>query len=131
MILITGGAYQGKTAFAKEILLGKYGEASEWAIADGADADEKDMKTARLITNVHLWIARLLKEGKDPYAEAEKLIGENPEVILVVNELGCGVVPVDAFDRSWREATGRICCLFAKESRAVYRVTCGIGTKIR
>ena len=131
MVLITGGAYQGKTDFAKEILKEKYDMIPEGKIVDGALADEKQMKEAILITNVHLWIARLLKEERDPHSEAEQLILENPNVVLSVNELGCGIVPVDAFDRNWREITGRVCCQLAMKAEAVYRVTCGIGTKIQ
>ncbi len=131
MVLITGGAYQGKTELAKEILMEKCGMISEDRIVDGASADDARMEDALIITNIHLWIAKLLKEGRDPYGEAEQLVRKNPNVILVANELGCGVVPVDAFDRNWREVTGRVCCQLAKKAEAVYRVTCGIGTKIR
>ena len=51
--------------------------------------------------------------------------------IIVCDELGCGVVPMDAFERAWRERTGRIGCELAKQAEAVYRVTCGIGTRIK
>lgn len=131
MVLITGGAYQGKKDFAEEILKEKYGIIPEDKKVDSSLADEKQMREAFIITNVHLWIAGLLREGKDPYRETEKLVKENPDVVLVVNELGCGVVPVDAFGRNWREVTGRICCLLAREAEAVYRVVCGIGTRIQ
>ena len=100
-------------------------------VADGAEADMDIMKQAHLITNIHLWFAHLLKEGKDPYEMTEQLLQENPDVVMTVNELGCGVVPVDAFDRNWREVTGRICCILAKRAEAVYRMTCGIATKIK
>lgn len=131
MVLITGGAYQGKTEFAKELLMEKCGMIAESKIADGMLADQAQMEEALLITNLHQWIAKILREERDPYREAEQLIRKNPDVVLVVNELGCGIVPVDAFDRNWREVTGRVCCQLAKEADAVYRVTCGIGTKIR
>ena len=42
-------------------------------------------------------------------ALAEELIRKNPEVILVSDEVGYGVVPVDAFQRAYREAVGRTC----------------------
>ena len=38
---------------------------------------------------------------------------------------------MDAFERAWRERTGRIGCDLAKQAEAVYRVTCGIGTRIK
>ena len=131
MVLITGGAYQGKTDFAKEVICEKNGTVLEEKIADGGLADKEQMKEAVLITNLHSWIARLLREEKDPQKEMEEVLKKNPDVILEVNELGCGIGPVDAFDRNWREVTGRICCRLAKQADAVYRVFCGIGTKIK
>lgn len=131
MVLITGGAYQGKLEFAKEIATQRFGACEECNIADGAVADFAQLKTAHIINHLHLWIARLLKEEKNPAEEIEHLVKENPGVVLVGNELGCGIVPVDAFDRNWREVTGRICCSLAKEAEAVYRVTCGIGVELR
>ena len=56
---------------------------------------------------------------------------KNPDLILVTNELGYGVVPVDRFDREYREKTGRVCCEIAKQATEVHRVICGIGTVIK
>lgn len=114
MILITGGAYQGKGAFAKEL-------------------KKKQDKTADtvIIENIHTIIARAIREGRDPYLEIGHMVETNPGAIFTVNELGCGIVPMEAFDREWRETTGRICCSLAKQAEAVYRVTCGIATRIK
>ena len=35
--------------------------------------------------------------------------------VLVTDEIGCGIVPADAFERLYREETGRLCCQFARE----------------
>ena len=35
---------------------------------------------------------------------AEELWEKNPDIILVSQEVGYGVVPMDAFDRKYREA---------------------------
>ena len=34
---------------------------------------------------------------------------KNPDLVLISNELGYGVVPMDVFDRNYRETTGRVC----------------------
>ena len=61
----------------------------------------------------------------------ERLWEENPRLCIVTNELGYGVVPVDAFDRLWREKTGRICTELAGKAEEVHRVVCGIGMVIK
>ena len=61
----------------------------------------------------------------------EELLRVNPDIVLISNELGYGVVPVDAFDRKYREAVGRICTKMAAAAKRVVRVTCGIGTVIK
>ena len=123
MVLITGGVYQGKEEFARE----------HFPIASGANggrAKTEELYQADLITDFHLWIARELKGGKDPWEGTCRILEKNPDAVITVAELGCGIVPADAFDRNWREVTGRICCMLAKKARAVYRVSCGIGTKL-
>jgi len=51
--------------------------------------------------------------------------------VIVADEIGCGVVPVDRNDRTWREATGRALCVLAQKSENVTRVVCGIGVCIK
>lgn len=50
---------------------------------------------------------------------------------IVLREQGCGLVPMDPVARAQREEIGRLACRLAAKSTAVYRVTCGIGTRIK
>lgn len=61
----------------------------------------------------------------------KRLSAQNPDIIIVSNELGCGVVPMDKKDRLWREAVGRICTCIAAEADEVVRVVCGVGVRIK
>ena len=72
-----------------------------------------------------------MKDGRDTGNLAAELIQRNPEVVLVSDEVGYGVVPVDAFDRAYRERVGRICTELASYSKKVVRVVCGIGMVIK
>lgn len=72
-----------------------------------------------------------MKAGNDISSLAEDLIRVNPDLILVSDEVGYGVVPIDAFDRAYREVVGRICTKLAAYSHRVTRVACGIGTVIK
>jgi len=124
MILITGGVFQGKKEFARTFKEG----AKE---IDGALLKADNFVEAELVTDFHLYIQKLLKEEKNVQEEVNQLLCKNPEIILTVAELGCGIVPADAFDRKYRETVGRICCDIARKAEAVYRVSCGIGVQLK
>ena len=126
MILIIGGAFQGKKEYAKKTFGLK-----EEEVADGACCGEEELYQAKAVLHLHEFVRRSLKEGRDIGGMAERILPKNPSVILLCNELGSGVVPVEAFDREWREATGRLCCRLAAEAEEVHRVVCGIGMVIK
>lgn len=124
MIMIIGGAYQGKCKFAKQLL-----PDIEWI--DGKVCEAEEIFYCKGICCFHEYIAGRLKEGKDLSGLPERLYAQNPDIVIVTDEIGYGIVPVDAFQREYREMTGRICTELASRADEVYRVVCGIGTKIK
>ena len=126
MILITGGAFQGKKAYAME-----HFQLTADDFVNGADCTENDLFQAKAVADFQEYIRRVLKNGGDASAVAEKLYTENPNLVVITNELGSGVIPAEPFDRQWREASGRAACDLAKYATQVHRVVCGIGTVIK
>ncbi|MCI5827626.1 MAG: bifunctional adenosylcobinamide kinase/adenosylcobinamide-phosphate guanylyltransferase [Lachnospiraceae bacterium] len=106
MVLVVGGMNQGKYVFAKTI--------SEDVVKD-----------------LHMEIRSCMERGENPWALAEQVQLSHPNGVITVAELGCGLIPVDAFDREYRETVGRISCELAKKADAVYRVCCGIPMQIK
>lgn len=51
--------------------------------------------------------------------------------VVICNEVGCGVVPMAAEDRLWREKVGRLCVKLASSAEEVCRVCCGVMMKIK
>lgn len=102
-ILIVGGAAQGKSSFARKL-----------------------SPETEIVDNLHHIVKMAMQEGR-PVPKAESFVGKT----VVCNELGCGVVPMDAFERDWRENTGRLCCDIAAKADRVYRVCCGIPQCIK
>ena len=125
MQLIIGGAFQGKKEYAKVQGI------EEKDMKDGANASYEDIFTCRCLYHFHEWIRARLQEDRDMSHLEEELLRVNPDIVLISNELGYGVVPVDAFDRKYREAVGRICTKMAAAAKRVVSVTCGIGTVIK
>lgn len=126
MDLIIGGAYQGKKHFALEQF--KIHE-NEWI--DGRLCEYEELQHAKGIHHLQDYIKRLLLEAREPMAYILEQVEMNQDAVILCNELGCGLVPMDAFDRRYRELVGRIQCELAKRANSVYRVYCGIGVKIK
>lgn len=124
MELIIGGAYQGKQEYAQKLF-------PEIVWADGSKIEEAELLSAKGVHNFHQYIEKEMKQGHDVTTLAEKIIEKNPNVILVSDEVGYGVVPIDAFERVYREAVGRVCTRLAAYCSKVTRVICGMGTVIK
>lgn len=141
-----GGAFQGKL----EYVLEKKGCLK---IADGAGCSLKDIKEAQVLNHLHLYIKRLTYKEDAAYnttvddtittddtitddttaktMPAAEIINDiyeaNPDIILICDEVGGGIVPLKKEDRIYREAVGRALCCAVKKSDRVERVMCGIG----
>ena len=50
---------------------------------------------------------------------------------LCPRNLAYGIVPIDAFDRLYREKVGRILCKAVEQAEEVYRVVAGIPVCIK
>jgi adenosyl cobinamide kinase/adenosyl cobinamide phosphate guanylyltransferase len=51
--------------------------------------------------------------------------------VVICNEVGSGVVPIDKTERAAREATGRLCVALAERASKVVRLVCGIPTVLK
>lgn len=141
-----GGAFQGKL----EYVLEKKGCLK---VADGAGCSLKDIKEAQVLNHLHLYIKRLTYKEDAAYnttvddtittddtitadttaktMPAAEIINDiyeaNPDIILICDEVGGGIVPLKKEDRIYREIVGRALCCAVKKSDRVERVMCGIG----
>lgn len=122
--IITGGAYQGKLAYARRLYPGM-----SWTGGKSCGLDE--IGTCSAVYAFHEFVKRWLEAGRSSAELTALLLEEKKEMIIVCDEIGCGLVPVDAFEREYREETGRIMTALAERAERVDRVVCGIGTRIR
>ena len=79
----------------------------------------------------HLWVKRLLKDGADVRALTGPLLLEHPDCIIISDEIGNGIVPMEHEEREYREMTGRLLCELANKADRVERIVCGIGERIK
>ncbi len=124
MIMIIGGAHQGKHRYAERMYPG-----TEWI--DGKICKAQEIYSCGGICHFHEYIAGRMRERADLAKLPRELYARNPDIVIVTDEIGYGIVPIDAFLREYREMTGRVCTELAALSEEVHRVICGIGRRIK
>ncbi len=113
MILVIGGAFQGKEEYARTYL------------------KKEDKASWRIISHYETVIRGQYLEGKDPAKELERLLLTECDICLVADEVGRGVIPLEREERKLRDVIGKTLIKAAREATEVHRVTCGIGERIK
>lgn len=84
-----------------------------------------------------LWLTNLMLQDQrtNISEETEDLLdaaaNTRTEVILVTNEVGCGIVPENALAREFRDEAGRLNQRAAERAAEVYWMIFGIGLRIK
>jgi len=114
MNLIIGGAYQGKLDYAKE----KYG------------FTDKDVFTCSFGPELDLSRPCIYKfEQYLKYCSScgiQAILDFPEDTVVIMDDIFCGVVPVDSDIRAWREFAGRAGAALTRKSKTVTRLFCGI-----
>ncbi len=131
MELVIGGRASGKLEYTKKVS----GLPMD-AVADGVMDETKE-----ILYSLQEVIRDWMKIDYPSLTEEELIenylerlceyIEKNPNCFILCDEVGLGVVPMEAFERSYREVVGRVLCELAKLSRKVHRVYYGIGAIIK
>lgn len=125
MELYIGGYAQGKTEYVRHL----YPE----ALILEQYAGEKQ-EGVLVWNHFHLAVKNMLAQGMDKeaiLALVEKAYSSCEKLVVVSDEIGNGIVPMEKEDRIRREETGRILCKIAERADKVERIICGIAQRIK
>ena len=175
IILVTGGARSGKSAFAESYaaaLPGRHAYVATARIFDEEMAQRIAIHRKRRPSSWQTWeIPQNLPETMDRLCQSSDVVlvdcltlyfsnylfahdGEEDEAVidgalaelqavlaafrqagvtavLVTNELGCGIVPMEHVSRLYRDLMGKINQAAAAEADEVYLSVCGITTELK
>ena len=129
MILITGGTSSGKATFARNL-----------AAQHGWREDDVAFNVEELLWGQAESAGQIAPAGDDAADHtSSKALSATPELIerlaakaiVTCSEVGAGIVPLDAQERAWREAVGRMSCELASQADAVVRMVCGIPVVLK
>ena len=94
-----------------------------------------DKDSPILIDCITLWLNNIFYKKKNWRTEVDKfskfLVNLNQPLILVTNEVGSGLIPINKLSRNFQDASGITNQILASVCDDVYLVVCGIPTKIK
>lgn len=147
MILIFGGAYQGKLDYAKKNFDIK-------TVCDCSDGAAPDF-AADAVYGIEGFVKRCAMRryealtGKEPEKQMKRQSQESvlppleaadwfserrkawQDKVLIMTDVSQGIVPMDPALRVFREMNGRLMLRLAAEASEVHRVFCGIGKRVK
>jgi len=126
MILIFGGAYQGKLNYAIE-----HYDIKEWDIYHCQKDSMKIDFNKKVIANVEQFVYACVKEGLNPKEVLENHMEKLQDKIIIFDDISQGIVSIDPVERAWREDNGRCMTYLAQKADEVVRVFCGIGSRVK
>jgi len=117
MKLYIGGMSQGKTEYVK-----------------GTEGLSAGAKSLNILDDFHLWVRERVFAGldeKEILRQLDEIISKNPDIIIISNEIGNGIVPMDPIERRYRDITGHLLIEVAGKSTEVFRIMCGTATRLK
>ena len=126
MILIIGGAYQGKLEYALE----RFG-LTQTDVFKCSDLNTAVPGQKKIIYEIDKWVLAMLKSNIEETDFTGKFVPSNLDTIVICNDISCGIVPVDPIMRKWRESVGRFFAALSRDSDEVIRLFCGIPLRIK
>ena len=124
MVLIIGGAYQGKLDHAR----------TAYGVTDGdvftCAGTEIDF-SRRCVDHIEAFVLACVRAGLDPVSYFEDREDAWRNSVLICEDIGSGVVPMGADMRAWREECGRLCRFLARRAERVTRVFCGLEQRLK
>lgn len=120
MILIVGGSYQGKLDYAR----------STFDLTDNdifTCTDSQIDFSKRCIDHIE----RFTYANPDALDYFLAHRDQWKDSVLICQDIFCGVVPMGADMRAWRQATGRLCQYLSKEASQVSRIFCGLEQRLK
>ena len=120
MILIIGGAYQGKLDFAKEAF--GITAADVFTCTSGEiDFSKRCIYKIEEFTYNHPDSIGYFQTHREQWQDS----------ILILQDIFCGVVPMGAENRAWRQRTGRLSQYLSREAAQVSRIFCGLEQRLK
>ncbi|MBQ7151980.1 MAG: bifunctional adenosylcobinamide kinase/adenosylcobinamide-phosphate guanylyltransferase [Synergistaceae bacterium] len=130
MHLILGGRYMGKRTRAEKIF-GPFEKIYDLEQIDPEELPVLSDKKKSLVMNLQAGVKKLLLKNLLPLKFFEERMEFLGACAITGDEISSGVIPVDKFERQWRDETGRVYQFFSSRADSVERVFAGLAIKLK
>jgi len=99
-----------------------------------SDEIKKQKNSAVLVECLSIWVNNMLYHEKsfaEMQEEINKVVMLERDIVFVINDVSCGVIPENALARKFVDANGKIAQAVASECDEVYHVVAGIAMRIK
>ena len=120
MIFIIGGAYQGKLEYAMTSF--------NLTFEDVFTCTDHQIDFSKsCIYKLEVFA----KQHSDPLFYFQERRSQWQDSVLILEDIFCGIVPMGAELRQWRQKTGRLAQYLSKEANQVSRIFCGLEHRLK
>ena len=124
MIFVFGGAYQGMEEYAREQCGAKE------IVRLSEDDAQIDFSTGA-VAGLERYVLGCVRRGESAREYFENHRDAWKDAVLIGTDFSCGLVPMEAKNRLWREENGRLNNFLAGAAERVVRMFCGIAQVIK
>lgn len=126
MYLVIGGSHQGKLVWALQEFSLKQEQVADGAVLTWQNGALELPAGAVVLDDLEALLARMQQAGLAQQEVNVLLAGLPEDMVVICDEVGLGLVPVEAAGRAYREIVGRVCCDLAARASGVIRIYCGM-----
>lgn len=134
MYLVIGGSNQGKLEWALQ-----HFSLAKQQVLDVVELDLQpgrplQLDGCRVIYRLEELLRRAMQQkwSQKQLQELQSYLLQLPaDMVVICASVGGGLVPVERFEREWRELVGRTCCQMAAEAAEVWRIFCGLPQRLK
>lgn len=130
MELYIGGYAQGKLDYVKKF----YDRAVVYDDENFEKLIDENISEKIILNKFNLCVLKMIKCGKNHEnirKVVDKIIKCHPDMAVISDEIGNGIVPLKKDERLYRELTGRLLTEIAEKAEKVERITCGIAMRLK
>ena len=95
------------------------------------DLANEDLKESDMIINLHSGVRNLMRHDIEPVNYFIEHLDIIRNSVLIGDDINCGVIPIEKFERQWRDATGILYQELALKSDTVTYIWSGLPLKLK